>query len=60
MHLGLLCVVASIIGIIMFFIMTDSQSCETQELATTINDAFELSILGTMLVCTVWVSAMNG
>ena len=52
---GLSFVVLSIIGIVIYFVLTKSSSCETQDVGDNVNDYFEMSMLLVMIAVTVWV-----
>ena len=47
----------AVIGIIVFFILSGSSDCETQEMAIEVNSYFEGLLLVIMIFTTIWVGA---
>ncbi len=56
---GLSFVVMAIIGIILFFVMSSSSSCDSQDMSDKINDGFEIAMMLIMIIVAAWVSTFS-
>ena len=52
---GLTFIVATIIGIIVFFILSGSDDCEDQKTGLMVNEIYECILLSVMILTTLWV-----
>ena len=55
LFIGLLYLVLTAVGIIIFFILLGSDECRLRELGIVVNDVVEIFILLSMIVASVWV-----